>query len=110
MHVWLSTEPPSRQHQVLGLSLAYLSMSKQIGISIGTPSKNVPVRAIIGCAQKETRQRHENELLSRFEQAIEALISQGKKVTAARVSQIVGGDHRVLERCPHMKELFLFLR
>jgi len=51
-------------------------------------------------AQKEARQRRENELFSRVEHAFEELVSQGKKVTVSRVSRLVGMDHKGLERRP----------
>ncbi len=68
------------------------------------------VRAIVDHAQNEARQRRENELVNRVEQAIDELVSQGKKVTVSKVSRLVGMDHKALDRRPHIRELFLVLR
>lgn len=96
--------------QALGLSLAYLSISERTAISIGRLRKDIQIRAIVERAQNETRQRRENELVGRVEQAIEELVSQGKKVTVSSVSRLVGMDHKGLERRPRIRELFLVLR
>src|SRR5258708_32207777 len=93
-----------------GSALAYWSIAERIGVSKEPLRRDAQVRAMVECAQKEARQRQENELVSRVEHAIEELVSQGKKVTVSRVSQIVGMDHKGLERRPHIKNLFLVLR
>ena len=98
------------QALALGTSLAYWSISERVSISKETLRRDAQVRAIIERARKESRRRRENELVSRVEQAIEELVSQGKKVTVSRVSQIVGMDHKALDRRPQIRELFLFLR
>lgn len=98
------------QAQALGTSLTYWSISERVGISKGILRSNSQVRAIVDRAQNEARQRRENELVNRVEQAIEELVSQGKKVTVSKVSQIVDMDHKGLDRRPQIKELFLVLR
>jgi hypothetical protein len=94
----------------LGTSLSYQRIDERIGISRAILKKDLQIRAIIERAQNEAKQRRENELVSRVEQAIEELVSQGKKVTVSRVSQIVGMDQKGLDRRPHIRELFLVLR
>lgn len=93
-----------------GSALAYWSIAERIGTSKETLRRDAQVRTIVEHAQKEARQQREDDLFSRVQQAIEELVSQGKKVTVSRVSQIVGMDHKGLERRPHIKELFLILR
>ncbi len=93
-----------------GSALAYWSIAERIGTSKETVRRDAQVRTMVERAQKEARQRREDDLFSRVEQAIEELVSQGKKVTVSRVSQIVGMDHKGLERRPHIKNLFLVLR
>ncbi len=93
-----------------GTSLAYWSIGERIGISKEALRRDSQARAIIERAQNETRQRSENELANRVEHAIEELVSQGKKVTVSKVSQVVGVDHKALDRRPHIRELFLVLR
>lgn len=98
------------QALALGTSLAYWSIGERIGIAKETLRRNTQIRAVVERAQNEARQRRENELVSRVEQAIEELVSQGKKVTVSKVSQIVGVDHKALDRRPQIRELFLVLR
>jgi hypothetical protein len=98
------------QAQTLGTSLAYWSISERVGISKAILRSNSQVRAIVERAQNEMRQRQENELVNRVEHAIEELVLQGKKVTVSKVSQIVGVDHKALDRRPHIRELLLVLR
>ncbi len=98
------------QAQALGTSLAYWSVGKRIGMPKETLRSDSQIRAIIDRAQNEARQRRENELVNRVEHAIEELVLQGKKVTVHKVSQIVGVDHKALDRRPHIRELFLVLR
>lgn len=93
-----------------GSALTYWSIAERIGVSKQTVRRDAQVRAMVERAQKEARQRREDDLFSRVKLAIEELVSQGKKVTVSRVSQIVGMDHKGLERRPHIKELFLVLR
>lgn len=98
------------QAGMLGTSLSYQSIGERLGLSAETLRRDSQIRAIVERAQNETRQRRENELVGRVEQAIEELVSQGKKVTVSKVSQIVGVDHKVLDRRPQIRELFLVLR
>jgi hypothetical protein len=98
------------QAQALGTSLAYWSISERIGVSKAILRSNSQVRAIVERAQNEARQRQENELVNRVKQAIDELVSQGKKVTVSKVSRLVGMDHKGLDSRPHIKELFLVLR
>ncbi len=98
------------QARVLGTSLSYQSIGERLGISAETLRRDSQIRAIVERAQNETRQRRENELVGRVEQAIEELMSQGKKVTVSKVSRLVGMDHKGLERRPRIRELFLVLR
>jgi hypothetical protein len=93
-----------------GSALAYWSIAERIGVSKQTVRRDAQVRAMVECAQNEARQQREDDLFSRVQRAIEELVSQGKKVTVSRVSQMVGLDHKGLERRPHIKELFLVLR
>jgi beta-phosphoglucomutase-like phosphatase (HAD superfamily) len=94
----------------LGTSLSYQSIDERIGISREILKKDLQIRAIIERAQNEARQRREDELVNHVEQAIEELVSQGKKVTVSKVSQIVGMDHKALDRRSQIRELFLVLR
>jgi TRAP-type C4-dicarboxylate transport system substrate-binding protein len=98
------------QAQALGTSLAYWSISERVGVSKAILRSNSQVRAIVERAQNEARQRQENELVNRVKQAIDELVSQGKKVTVSKVSRLVGMDHKGLDSRPHIKELFLVLR
>ena len=98
------------QARVLGTSLSYQSIGERLGISAETLRRDSQIRAIVEHAQNETRQRRENELVNRVEHAIKELVSQGKRVTVSSVCQLVGVDHRVLERRPQIRELFLVLR
>ena len=98
------------QAQVLGTSLSYRSISERIGVSIRTLRMEPQVRAVVERAQNERRQRHENDLINRVEHAIEDLVSQGERVLVHKVCQIVGMDHRTLDRCPQIRELFLLPR
>jgi hypothetical protein len=93
-----------------GSALAYWSIAERIGVSKQMLRRDAQVRAIVERAQKEASLRRENELFSRVEQAIEELVSQGKKVTVSKVSRLVGMDHKGLERRPQIRELFLVLR
>ena len=93
-----------------GSALAYWSIAERIGVSKQMLRRDAQVRAIVERAQKEARQRRENELFSRVEQAIEELVSQGKKVTVSSLSRLVGMDHKGLESRPQIRELFLVLR
>jgi len=98
------------QAQSLGTSLTYQSIRERSGLSIQTLREDPQIRALIEQAQNEIRLQRENELVNRVEHAIEELVSQGKRVSVSKVCQLVGVDHRVLERRPQIRELFLFLR
>lgn len=98
------------QALALGTSLAYWSVGERIGIPKETLRRHSQVKVIVERAQNESKQRRENELVNRVEQAIEELASQGKKVTISKVSQIVGMAYESLNRRPHIRQLFLVLR
>ncbi len=98
------------QAQALGTSLTHRSISEQIGISLGTLRGDPQVRAILQCAQNESRQQRENELVSRIEHAIAQLLVRGEKPSLPKVSQVVGMNYASLYHRPHIRELFLFLR
>jgi predicted transcriptional regulator len=98
------------QAQALGTSLTHRSISEQIGIALGTLRGDPQARAIIQRAQNESRQQHENELVSRVEHALAQLLLRGEKPSLPKVSQIVGRNYASLYHRPHIRELFLFLR
>jgi transcriptional regulator with XRE-family HTH domain len=95
------------QAQALGTSLTHRSISEQIGISLGTLRGDPQVRAIIQCAQNESRQQRENELVSRVEHAIAQLLLRGEKPSLPKVSQVVSMNYASLYHRPQIRELFL---
>src|SRR5258706_13384049 len=95
------------QAQALGTSLNQRSISEQIGISLGTLRGDPQVRAIIQCAQNESRQQRENKLVSCVEHAIAQLLLRGEKPSLPKVSQVVSRNYASLYHRPHIRELCL---
>lgn len=89
------------QAQALGTSLTDGSMSKRVGISKALLRSDSHVKASVDRAQNEARQRRENDLVNRVEQALEERVSPGKRGTVFRGSRLVGLDHKALDCRPH---------
>jgi transcriptional regulator with XRE-family HTH domain len=89
------------QHQAVTLK----AVADRVGLSSGRLRFYPAVMAVVNQAKQEQAQRHQQELMSRVQEAIAQLKAQAQPVTELAVARLLGISATPLRYYPHIKAL-----